>query len=250
MGREALASVEGKLGTVLAQERTLEVLPSLASLFPEGGLRRGSTVLVRPGPFPGATSLALSLLAGPSGSGSWCAVVGAPDLGLVAAAQVGAQLGRLALVPAPGPHWPVVTAALLEGFDVVLVQPPAGASPSEARKLEARARERGSVLAVLSGRWPGSADVRLGVSGGTWRGLEQGCGHLAGAEVEVTAEGRGASSRQRRTRTWLGDVLLASEQSFMLPVAAGAHVLKALPALGPSSSEGRGSPAAGAELAG
>jgi hypothetical protein len=225
--------MEGKLGTVLAQERTLEVLPSLAGLFPEGGLRRGSTVTVGPGAFPGATSLALSLLAGPSAGGSWCAVVGAPDLGLVAAAQVGAELERLAMVPSPGAHWPVVTAALLEGFDIVLLRPPGPVSRSDARKLEARARERGSVLAILSGHWPGAADIRLSVSGGSWRGLEQGCGHLSGAEVEVTAEGRGASSRPRRARTWLGGPVPA-------PVATSlagpeAHILMVLPAVpGPS----------------
>lgn len=204
MGREALAFAEGKLGAVLAQDRTLPLLSALSGLFPEGALRRGSTVLVGQGAFPGATSLALLLLAGPSSAGSWCAVVGAPDLGLVAAGQAGAQLDHLALVPSPGRQWPVVTAALLEGFDMVLLQPPGTVSPSDARKLEARARERGSVLAVLSGRWPGAADMRLSVSGGQWRGLDTGCGYLWGAEVEITSEGRGAASRPRRTRTWLG----------------------------------------------
>lgn len=197
--------MESRLGTVLAQDRTLPLVTTLAGLFPEGGLRRGSTVVVARGVFPGATSLALSLLAGPSAAGSWCAVVGADDLGLVAAAQVGADLGRLALVPSPGRQWPVVTAALLEGFDVVLLRPPATVSQAEARKLEARARERGSVLTVLSARWPGAADVRLEVSGGHWRGLDIGCGYLWGAEVEVTAGGRGAASRPRRARTWLGE---------------------------------------------
>ena len=167
--------MEGKLGTVLAQERTLAVLPCLAGLFPEGGLRRGSTVVVGPGPVPGATSLALSLLAGPSAGGCWCAVVGAPELGLVAAAQLGTELERLALVPSPGPHWPVVTAALLEGFDVVLLRPPAGTSSSEARKLEAGPGASFSVdhphrALARGGRYPsehfGGGLARLGA--GLW----------------------------------------------------------------------------------
>ena len=84
-------------------ERILPVLPELRGLFPAGGLRRGSTVLVG-----GSTSLLLSLLTSASSAGSWCAVVGMPDLGLVAAAEFGIALGRLALVPDPGPDWPAV----------------------------------------------------------------------------------------------------------------------------------------------
>ena len=137
------------------------------------------------------TSLALALLSGPCAGGSWCAVVGAPDIGLVAAGQLGIDLERLAVVPSPGPKWATVTAALLEGFDVVLLRAAGQVSYSDARKLEARARERGSVLAVMGDGWPGSAAVRLGIVAGRWCGLEDGCGHLWGREVEVVASGRG-----------------------------------------------------------
>lgn len=170
MGRELLALAPMQ-GAVLTRDRMLPLGAPLADLFPEGGLRRGSTVVVGRGAFPGATSLALALLSAPCASGSWCAVVGAPDLGLVAAAQLGVELERLAVVPWPGPRWAVVTAALLEGFDMVLLRPGGQVSHSEARKLEARARERGSVLAVLGDGWPGAADVRLGIVAGCWRGL-------------------------------------------------------------------------------
>ena len=97
----------GEAGSVLAQDYTLPLVAPLASLFPEGGVRRGTTVLIgssSPGPSsPGMMSLALALLSGPCTGGSWCAVVGAPDLGLVAAAQLGIALERLAVVPSPGP---------------------------------------------------------------------------------------------------------------------------------------------------
>ena len=164
-------------------------------------------MVVGQGAFPGTTSLALALLSGPSAGGSWCAVVGAPDLGLVGAAQLGLDLERLAVVPWPGPKWAVVTAALLEGFDMVLLRPGGHVSNSDARKLEARARERGSVLAVMGDDWPGTADVRLGIVTGCWRGIEDGCGYLWGREVDVVASGRGAATRQRRARTWLGGPL-------------------------------------------
>ena len=203
--REALGHLEGKVGSaVLAEERTLPLVAPLADLFPGRSLRRGSTVVVSRGAFPGATSLALALLSGPCAGGSWCAVVGAAGLGLVAAAQHGLDLERVALVPSPGAKWPVVTAARLEGFDVVLVCPPARIDRSIARQLEARARERGSVLAVMGEAWPGSADMRLAIVSGCWRGLEGGHGYLWGREVELEAAGKGAASRPRRARSWLG----------------------------------------------
>jgi hypothetical protein len=204
MPRELLAPLESGFAGGLARDRTLPLDAALAGLFPEGAQRRGSTVVVGRGPLAGTTSLALALLSGPSAGGSWCAVVGAPDLGLVAAAQLGVELERLAVVPWPGQRWAVVTAALLEGFDVVVLRPAGQVSAPDARKLEARARERGSVLAVMGEGWPGTADLRLGIVAGRWRGLEDGCGYLRGREVEVVAGGKGAASRQRRVRTWLG----------------------------------------------
>jgi hypothetical protein len=247
MGRERLApepgatgTITGKSGTgaVLARDRLLPLAPPMAGLFPEGGLRRGTTVVIGPGHSPGTsapgasapgmsapgmsapgasapgasapgasapgmTSLALALLSGPCAGGSWCAVVGAPDIGLVAASQLGIDLERLAVVPSPGSRWATVTAALLEGFDVVLLRAASQMGSSDARKLEARARERGSVLAVM-GDWPGSAAVRLEVVAGRWCGLEDGCGYLWGREVEVVASGKGAASRPQRARIWFG----------------------------------------------
>src|SRR5437879_10744297 len=89
----------------LARERTLPVLPALAGLLPEGGLRRGSTIAVS-----GGTSLALALAAGPSQAGSWCAAVGLPSLGLVAAVEGGVVLERFPLVARPGDEGPAVVA--------------------------------------------------------------------------------------------------------------------------------------------
>ncbi len=181
----------------LAGGRMLPVLPALGGLLPGGGLRRGSTVAVA-----GSTSLALALLAGPSAAGSWCAVVGVPSLGLVAAAEVGVAIGRLALVAAPGRDWAVVVAALLDALDVVVVRVPDRAvRAADARRLAARARERGAVLVPL-GRWEG-ADVRLSVATSSWVGLDGGAGHLQARLVEVVAEGRGAAARPRRARLWL-----------------------------------------------
>src|SRR4051812_46786243 len=76
----------GAAAVVLARDRSLPVLPALQALLPEG-MRRGAVMEVGAG--PGATSLALALTAGASAQGSWVAVVGAPSLGLSAAADLG-----------------------------------------------------------------------------------------------------------------------------------------------------------------
>jgi hypothetical protein len=182
----------------LARERTLPVLPALAELLPEGGLRRGSTVTVS-----GATSLALALLAGPSQTGSWCAAVGLPSLGLVAAAEVGVALERFPLVARPGDEWPTVVAALVEAVDVVLVCLPRHVRMGDARRLVAKARDRGAVL-VTTGRSAGfAADVRLSVAGAAWEGLGEGHGRLRARRMDVVANGRGAAARERQVSLWL-----------------------------------------------
>lgn len=195
--RTGLTALDGRARPVtLAEDRVLPVLPALEPLLPGRGLRRGSTVAVA-----GSTSLALAVLAGPSAAGSWSAAVGLPSLGLVAAAEAGVALDRLALVASPGEQWPTIVAALLDAMDVVLVCPSGRVRVGDARRLTARARERGAVL-VSTKAWEG-ADVRLSVASSEWEGLGQGHGHLTRRRMEVVASGRGAAARERRATLWL-----------------------------------------------
>ncbi len=180
----------------LAGEQVLPVLPVLQCLLPGGVLRRGSTVAV-----VGSTSLALALAAAPSEAGSWCAAVGLPSLGLVAAAELGVSLERLALVGDPGESWPSVVAALLDALDVVVVRPPGPVRSSHVRRLAARARERGAVLVPVCS-WEG-ADVCLGVTRSEWHGLGAGHGHLRSRRLDVTSRGRGTAARPRQAGVWL-----------------------------------------------
>ncbi|HEY7597867.1 MAG TPA: hypothetical protein VH969_32305 [Actinophytocola sp.] len=191
--------------------RMLPVHTDLAGLFPWGGLRRGSTVSVH-----GSTSLLLALLAEATAGDSWAAVVGMPDLGVLAAAELGVAVDRLALVRHPGADLPAVVAALLDGMDLV-VTPRARLGDAQARRLSARARHRGAVLLTV-GSWPG-ADLELRCASYRWDGIEQGAGYLAGREVTVTARGRGAAARPVRT-------------TLRLP-APGGGIAPALPALRP-----------------
>lgn len=172
------------------------VAEPLSALLPGDGLRPGSVVAVR-----GSTALLLALLAAATAQGSWAAVIGVGDLGVLAAAEAGVAVRRLALVPRPGPEPARVAAALLDGVALVAL---AGADrmPSGARRsLAARARQRGSVLLAL-GQWPG-ADVDLECRTEEWFGAEAGYGRLRCRAVVVRASGRGAAARRRSARLLL-----------------------------------------------
>ena len=232
----ALGELAGKVRpVVLAGERLLPVSDPLTPLFPEGGLRRGTVVTVAglrgpnaaagPTNAAGSTSLALALLAGASAAGSWCAAVGLPSLGVVAAAELGVALDRFPLVAAPadGEEWAWATAALLDAVDVVVARPPGRLRDTAVRRLSTRARERSAVLLVQSDTgaaadWPG-ADVRLTITAAEWEGVGQGDGRLLARRVEVTAGGRGAAARERRVTLWLpgpdGGVASAADRPFL-----------------------------------
>jgi hypothetical protein len=193
---------------VTGRHRVLPVLPELSVLLPGRGLRRGATVAVATGSSTGGTiqsgaaSLVLALVAEASRSGSWCAMVGVPTFGALAAADAGIALDRFALVPNPGPEWAAVVAALIDGVDVVITAVPGTVSASVASRLAARARQRGSVLVPYGGRWEG-ADITLQVTRSAWEGLGQGRGRLRRRQVTISARGRGAAARPKETKVWM-----------------------------------------------
>jgi hypothetical protein len=218
--------------TSLAKESLLPVARPLTELLGTPGLRRGSTVVVHGDGAQGATSLLLALLAGPSMDGAWCAVVGAPELGLVAAGELGVALDRLVLVPEPGRRLAQIGAALVEGCDLVCLRCPSPLAAPEARRLAARARERKVVLLIATGSTaslglspaggpvqrgavrPGGAassgwyempDVALAVRGGRFEGVARGSGRVRSHLVEVVARRRRAAPEEVVRRLWLPD---------------------------------------------
>ncbi|MGQ0434769.1 MAG: hypothetical protein ACT452_20460 [Microthrixaceae bacterium] len=202
----------------LTREQRLPVLPALEALLPGAGLRRGATVSVGAvAGVGGATSLALALVAQASIAGSWVAAVGVPSLGLVAADELGVALERLVLVAAPERDaWGGVAAALVDGFDVVVLQAGrGGVRPTDARRLVARARERGAVLVQLGPGWPDGADLALQVTAAHWEGLGDGHGHLQARKVRVSRGGRGEAAQPRHLDLWLpgasGEVEVVTE---------------------------------------
>jgi hypothetical protein len=199
---------------VLARDRRLLVPGEARALLPGGALQRGSTVTVEGGLGAGATSLVLELAAAATAAGEWA---GAIDLdgtfGGEAAAQAGVALERFAVIRAtaatsqgepgglPPARWAAVVAALLDGMSVVLAEVPRHAAAGDARRLVARARERGAVLVPLvvapGARWPADASVRLRATGGSWHGLAPGAGLLTGRTRAVTIDGGGEAARTR-----------------------------------------------------
>ncbi len=205
--RGALSEAGRRAAPVVpARERVLPVPGALGELLPGGAVVRGSVVAVDGTRGAGVTSLALALAAAATDSGEWAAALDLDaTFGGEAAHEVGVALERFAVVRPgaaglPPARWASVVAALLDGVSLVVTEVPRYARAVDARRLAARARERGSVLVPVVGPrtpWPAEATLRLHADGGEWRGLTAGAGLLTGRVVHVRVEGQGAAARTR-----------------------------------------------------
>jgi hypothetical protein len=212
--RESLAMLaERTRPTASSGTRLLPVTSPVGELFVDGGLRRGSTIVVVGSAIPGRPdrtvageiTLALALLARASAAGSWCAAVGLADVGAVATHDLGIDLDRFALIPRPGAAWAEATAMAIDGTDLVVLRPPFSPQAAMVRRLVARARERRSILVVVPGRagWPERPDVLLTVDAIRWDGIGIGVGYLHRRHMTVTATGRRSAVRPRQCHLWL-----------------------------------------------
>jgi hypothetical protein len=184
----------------LAREAVVPVVEALRPLLADVGLIRGSTLTVGG---IGATSLALSLLAGPSQSGSWVAIVGLDDLAPAAVLEAGLDGDRVAFIdPGRSERLADVVAALIGAVDLVVLDARLSITASACRRLTSRCRERGSILVVVSPnrerstQWP--VDRSFITRDAQWEGVGRGHGHLRSRTVRVDASGRGRASRQRQ----------------------------------------------------
>lgn len=198
--RRQMAAVAGKVGrgapVAAVSEAVLPVPSLLAGVLP-AGLPRGTVAVLS-----GARSLMLGMVATVTAAGGNAAIVGQPDLGLLAASEMGADLSRLAVIPDPGNDPVEVAAVLMDGMDlVVLGLGGRCVLPARTRVVLTRARHRGCALLVSGGDWQGAAALRLDarVSGYETVGDKTpGCGAISGfgrigaVRLEVTAAGRAA----------------------------------------------------------
>jgi hypothetical protein len=183
---------------VLARDRSVALAGELGAVVPGAAVVRGSVLRVAGPVGAGATALSFELAAAFTGVGEWAAAVDLHDsLGARAAAEAGVALERFAVVRrVPPARWATVVAALLDGVSVVLAEVPRHVGMADARRLVARARERGAVLVVSGGTW--AADVALTVHAqhSVWSGLSD-AGMLTHRRLQVRVDGRGAASRGR-----------------------------------------------------
>lgn len=213
----------GRHPAVREQRDSLPVPPALADLLPGGGLGRGTVVS-----YAGARSLLAGLLASVTAHGKHAAVAGLPGFGLLAAAEMGAELGRLAVIPEPGPDPVEIAAVLLDGIDlIVLGLRGASVPPSRARVIAARARAKGATLVVTDGHWPDTT-LRMDARIAGYAGLGAGHGRLRSFCLDVAASHRAGPPRRGRIELrpnggrvdWFS--VPARQSSGDLPVAHGA----------------------------
>lgn len=189
--RAALAAVQTRVGASREcwDAPTLPLASTLSDALPTG-LRRGQVVAVQ-----GSTSLVLALVAEASREGSWTAMIGMPQVGVVAAARRGIELARLALIPHPGAQAAAVAGACVDGMEVVVLGPRLALGDADRRRLAARARERGSVI-ISAGPWSG-AHATLTVVESSWRGLGAGDGRLRERQMTIAASSRAGGQVRR-----------------------------------------------------
>ncbi len=148
--RREIAGMSGK-----AAVQSDDLLPEVLSAGP-ALLSRGTVAVLS-----GARSLLLSMVAAVTAAGGNAAIVGQPDIGLLAAVEMGADLSRVAVIPDPGTDPVEVAAVLIDGMDlVVLGLGGRRVTRTRARAVVARARHKGCTLLVTDGDWQG-APTRL-----------------------------------------------------------------------------------------
>lgn len=193
---ERLTELRRQLAVVPAAEVHPEPLPvpaTIAQLLPPSGLPRGSVVV-----YSGAHCLLAGLLAATTDHGDHAAVVGLPRLGLLAVAEMGAALGRLAVIPHPGPDPVHIASVLLDGMDLVVLDVGGAAVPANrAQVLSARARSHAATLVVTGGTWNGSAfHIDTRVAG--YEGLGHGTGRVRALHVDVRVRPRAGPPQRGR----------------------------------------------------
>ncbi|MFN8032296.1 MAG: hypothetical protein U0Q47_03240 [Mycobacterium sp.] len=200
--RRQMAAVSGKVGgtrpaakgpdeLLPASESLLPVPETLAGLLPSG-LPRGVVAVAS-----GALSLPVGMAAAVTAGGGHVAVVGLPDFGVLAAAEMGADLSRLAVIPDPGTDPVEVAAVLMDGMDLVVLGLAGRAvTATRSRAVVARARQKGCTVVVTRGEWQ-DASIRLDarVRGYEMTAPVPGCGRISRVQLSVRARGRALRSR-------------------------------------------------------
>jgi hypothetical protein len=174
---------------------SLPVAKVLQPIIPDGGLVRGRTVLCSG---DAAMSTALLAVSAATQAGSWLAIVGVSDFGLMSACEQGVALQRTVLVTPTDnkKDWTSTVAAVADGFDVVMLEVPRAVSESDARRIQTRIQARRNVLVLVETPRHTTLcsvfqpDVVLHTVTTQWDGIEHGAGYVQGRLIDVTVSGR------------------------------------------------------------
>ncbi|MGV0794029.1 hypothetical protein [Mycolicibacterium sp. XJ1819] len=208
--RRKIAAVSGKVGGgCRGQAQASAVLPASESLLPMpeplgelplAPLPRGTVAVLS-----GARSLPVSMVAAVTAKGGHAAIVGQPDIGLLAAVEMGADLSKIAVIPQPGTDPVEVAAVLMDGMDLVVLDLGGRSVPAtRARAVVARARQKGCTLLVTHGDWQGaSARLEARVCGYEITGptgvRRPGFGRIGKVRLAFSVSGRAVSGRSGPT---------------------------------------------------
>ena len=179
---EQLESLRRRMAEISGQTPAAEVTGSHA-LLPRGTVAVAS----------GARSLVLRMVATVTAGGGNAVIVGQPDTGLLAAAEMGADLSRVAVIPDPGNDPVEVVAVLIDGMDlVVLGLGGRRVTRARARAVVARARQKGCTVLVTDGDWEGaSTRLEARVCGyELTAGGRPGFGRISGVRLQISRCGR------------------------------------------------------------
>lgn len=174
---------------------SLSVAKALQPIIPDGVLMRGRTVLCSG---DAAMSMALLVVSAATQDGSWLAVVGVSDFGLMSACEQGVALQRTVLVTPTDnkKDWTSTVAAVADGFDVMMLEVPRDVSESDARRIQTRIQARRNVLVLVetsrhtTPRSVFQPDVVLHTATTKWDGIECGAGYVQSRHIDVTVSGR------------------------------------------------------------
>ena len=194
--RKRMAEMAGMAGGAGGHLHSADMLEAGPARLPRG------TVAV----LSGARSLLLSVVAKVTAGGGNAAIVGQPDIGLLAAVEMGADLSRLAVIPDPGTDPVEVAAVLIDGMDlVVLGLGGRRVTRTRARAVVARARHKGCTLLVTDGDWEG-AQTRLEarvcgyeITAGGWDRPAPGFGRISRVRLQVSGICAGRTIARART---------------------------------------------------
>ncbi|MCV6973629.1 hypothetical protein [Mycobacterium bourgelatii] len=194
---EQLESLRQRIAELSGGPSRLDELRTTESTSAQ--LPRGTVAVIS-----GARSLLLRMVASVTAEGGNVAIVGQPDIGLLAAVEMGADLSRLAVIPDPGADPVEVAAVLIDGMDlVVLGLGGRRVTRTRARAVMVRARQKGCTLLVTDGEWEGAqARLQARVCGYEITPFPRGAptpgfGRISGVRLQITRCGQTIG----RTRT-------------------------------------------------